>query len=55
MNNKRVMRYVIHAQIEEYEKNGWRVVSRFEGSHHAQYAVIMERMTPQEQPHHPQK
>lgn len=55
MSDKRVVRYVIHAQIEEYEKNGWRVVSRFEGSHHAKYAVIMERMPPQEQQHLPQK
>lgn len=46
MNETRVLRYVPHDQIETYEKNGWIVVSRFEGSHHSVYAVIMERLTP---------
>jgi len=37
------LRYVTHADIEEYEKKGWRVVSDFAGSHHARYSVIMQK------------
>ena len=39
---KVTVRYVTHAEIGAYEAKGWTVVSRFEGSHHAQYAVIMQ-------------
>lgn len=44
LNTTKVVRYVIHSQIEEYERKGWKVVSRFEGSHHARYSVIMQRI-----------
>lgn len=37
------LRYVIHAEIEDYEKKGWRVVSDFAGSPHARYSVIMQK------------
>lgn len=39
----RVMRYVIHEQVGQYEKNGWRVVASLHYPH-SQYAVIMERV-----------
>lgn len=47
MSETRIMRYVPHDLVEKYEKNGWIVVSRFEGSHHSVYAVIMEKIAPQ--------
>ena len=37
-----ILRCVVHSQVSEYEAKGWTVVSKFEGSHHAQYAVIMQ-------------
>lgn len=36
-------RYVPHELVEQYENKGWVVSSRMEGSHHAQYSVIMEK------------
>ncbi len=39
---KITVRYVVHDLIEIYEQKGWTVVSRFEGSHHSQYSVIMQ-------------
>ena len=36
-------RYVAHNEIKIFEDTGWEVVSRMEGSHHAQYSVIMKK------------
>lgn len=35
------LRYVPHAQREEYEKRGWRVVNEMADDHHGQYSVLM--------------
>ena len=36
-------RYVAHNEIKIFEDIGWKVVSLMEGSHHAQYSVIMKK------------
>ena len=43
ITKKFTLRYVIHAEVEDFEKKGWRVVSDMAGSHHAQYSVIMQK------------
>ena len=46
-NNKKEFTYkcVPHEKVKEYKKMGWVVVSSFQNSiHHAQYAVIMEKL-----------
>lgn len=37
------LRYVVHAEVEDYQKKGWWVVSDLAGSHHARYSVIMQQ------------
>jgi hypothetical protein len=42
-NNSGTYRFVPHSEIKIFEDTGWKVVSRMEGSHHAQYSVIMKK------------
>lgn len=44
MEKIRIIRYVPHDKIEDYESMGWEVISDFGNSHHAKYAVVMENM-----------
>ncbi len=41
--NKRVLRFVLHEEVEKYEAMGYRFAS-YIGGHHGQYSVIMEMM-----------
>ena len=43
ITKKYTLRYVIHAEVKDYEEKGWRVVSDFAGSHHSRYSVIMQK------------
>lgn len=42
-NITKTYRYVPHELVNQYKDKGWVVSSRMEGSHHAQYSVIMEK------------
>jgi hypothetical protein len=37
------LQYVPHARVSEFEANGWRVVSKLQGSHHGLWSVLMRR------------
>lgn len=43
LNTTRTYRYVPHDLVEKYTNEGWVISSLMEGSHHAQYSVIMEK------------
>lgn len=38
----RVLRYVLHKDVKEYESMGWKVTGDLSHSHHGQYSVIMQ-------------
>lgn len=38
-----ILRYVIHAEIEMYEQDGWEVISRLKWPH-SQHAVVMRKV-----------
>lgn len=42
-NTIKTYRYVPHELVEKYTNEGWVISSLMEGSHHAQYSVIMEK------------
>ena len=38
----KILRYVLHQDVEKYEDMGWRVTGDLSHSHHGQYSVIMQ-------------
>jgi hypothetical protein len=38
-----ILRYVIHAEIEQYEADGWEVISRLSYPH-SRHAVLMKKV-----------
>jgi hypothetical protein len=41
------LRYVPHALVEEYERNGWEMVNDLSWCHHGRHATVMRLRDPQ--------